>query len=1049
MLVPEYAAPQALATDRSTNLAGYLLVTLLSVVAFVLACYEITDRDIWWQLRSGQWIVDHGRVPELDPFSYGAADREWIDLHWLFQIVLFGAYRIAGLPGVVLLAGACAATSVLLAFAVAAPNAPRLVCAACWLPALALMGWRLPPRPELFSLVFLAADLAILKVGRKRPWLLGCLPVVQLLWVNSHGLFILGPLVVGFDLLERTAALASRRRSAPAALANEPDAISSWRRAAAVLAFVAAACCVNPYAIRGALFPWELLPKIASEGNLYKKSVAEFTSPTRALREYRGGIVDGGWYLGQEYLLLAMLPVSFVLPAVRQAWRRSAATRKGKRRFKLQPPDDLSLAWRAVSGMFAIGLPAASALTLPGATASPWLLSAGNYLPLGFLLIGLAGGWTLRTSPSAEAMAVWGAVGCALWLVWLRLYFCGTNVAVSAAELVPQVGALALIVGAAAVWLALQNGGSVFRLLLAAAFAYLGLQAVRNATLFGLVAGVVLAGNFGDFFAGAAIERPASRIARRATFAGQVVLLIFLCFWLWAIVNDDGNARFHYYDWLRHSRKFGFHEKPLWSAHDAAKFAGQPGMPEHAVAFGFEQAGVYLFHNGPERKAYLDPRLEVPDVEVYRNYVQLSDALAENDPSWPERLARIGNPLVLVAHAENERREANLLAHPDWRCAYFDAVAAIFVRRGQATEFPAVDFAQRRMRAPQASVPNLPGAAYREATALCRLAAELRRFPQRTWTHRLPVLLAARERIEFALNEESGSARVWALLGNCFTVQIVHELGRAANDDWSTARDLPWAQAAYAYRRALNASPGDPEALAGLYQLFAARGMADVQLAVGVQLQKIGWASPEQSAELDLLRRSSGGTARSPRNDVRPDETQFVQRLRDGSALAALAVVEQSSAAARQWPIAKQAARLYLLMGIPERARQILESCSPPADETQLRWLLADAYAAEGRHDAASELYGEILAKRPELAEIGLALATLKAKTGELDAALAACRSAMAAAPREAVEADLQAWERLLSSSQTDFKSSSHLGLTFPGDNLLSPRPREPSHAIE
>jgi hypothetical protein len=226
---------------------------------------------------------------------------------------------------------------------------------------------------------------------------------------------------------------------------------------------------------------------------------------------------------------------------------------------------------------------------------------------------------------------------------------------------------------------------------------------------------------------------------------------MFLLFWLSAIVSDDDHDPFHYYDWLRHSRTFGFHEKPFWSAHDAAKFAGQPGMPERAVAFGFEQAGVYLFHNGPERKTYLDPRLEIPDVEVYRNYVELSDALARNASSWPERLARIDNPLALVAHAEDERREANLLVQPGWRCAYFDSVAAIFVRRDQAAEFPAVDFAQRRMRAPQASVLDLPGAAYHEAAALCRLALELKRFPDRTWTHRLPALLAARERIDFAL----------------------------------------------------------------------------------------------------------------------------------------------------------------------------------------------------------------------------------------------------------------------------------------------------------
>ncbi|HUY87830.1 MAG TPA: hypothetical protein VMV10_03755 [Pirellulales bacterium] len=1023
MSVPEHTAPpKAPAADRRANLADYLLVALLGVVAFALACYEITDQDVWWQIRSGQWIVDHQRVPALDPFSYGSADREWIDLHWLFQIVLAGAYGLAGLSGVVLLAGACAAASVLIAFAATAPNRPWLVCAACWLPALALMGWRLPPRPELFSLVFLATDLAILEFGRKRPGLLWCLPVVQLLWVNSHGLFILGPLVVGFDLLERTTALVGRRRSAPAALANEPDAMSGWRRAAAVLAFVLAATFVNPYGTRGALFPWQLLPKIASEGNLYKQSVAEFTSPVRALREYRSGVVHGGWYLGQEYWLLGLLPVSFVLPAVRQAWRQNAAAGKGKRRRELQQPDDLSLAWRTVAGMFAVALPAASALTLPGAAASPWLLSAGNYLPLGFLLIGLAGGWALRTSPSAAAMAVGCAVGCAVWLAWLRLYFCGTNVAASAAELIPQFGALALVVGAAAVWLALRHGASAYRLLLAAAFAYLGLQAVRNTTLFGLVAGVVLAWNFGDYFAGAATERYAAGFARRAALAGRGVFLSLLICWLWAIVNDQYDDYGHYYGWLRHSRKFGFHEKPFSSAHDAARFAGRPGMPARSVAFGFEQAGVYLFHNAPERKAYLDPRLEIPDVEVYRNYVELLDALGENDQSWPERLARIGNPLVLFAHAGNERREASLLIHPDWRCVYFDAVAVNFVRRGQAAAYPEVDFAARRMHPSQPSVPDLPGAAYQEATALCRLALELKRFPDRTWTHRMPALLAARERIDIALYEESGSARGWAMLGNCFAAKIPDARRLAAEADWSTPRDLPWAQAAYAYCRALNAAPGDPEALAGLYQLFAARGLIDAQTAVGVTLQKIGWASPEQSAEIERLKRSAAALAQDSRARGGPPERQFFDHLRGGRAVAALAVAEQNPDSARQWPVAEQAARLCLLMGLPERAREYLTSSSPPADETRRQLLLADAYAAEQQQAAAAALYREVLARRSDLAEAWLALATLRAETGDAAGALEACRGGLKASPGEAMRAELQAWEKLLISPRTVLK---------------------------
>ena len=54
-----------------------------------------TTRDAWWHLRSGQWILENRRLPTLDPFTFASADREWIDLHWGFQIPLALAYRSA------------------------------------------------------------------------------------------------------------------------------------------------------------------------------------------------------------------------------------------------------------------------------------------------------------------------------------------------------------------------------------------------------------------------------------------------------------------------------------------------------------------------------------------------------------------------------------------------------------------------------------------------------------------------------------------------------------------------------------------------------------------------------------------------------------------------------------------------------------------------------------------------------------------------------------------------------------------------------------------
>ena len=51
-----------------------------------------------------------------------------------------------------------------------------------------------------------------------------------------------------------------------------------WRHLIPVTAAVAIACLINPYGVRGALFPLELFPKISDPANPYKAYVDEFTS---------------------------------------------------------------------------------------------------------------------------------------------------------------------------------------------------------------------------------------------------------------------------------------------------------------------------------------------------------------------------------------------------------------------------------------------------------------------------------------------------------------------------------------------------------------------------------------------------------------------------------------------------------------------------------------------------------------------------------------------------------------------------------------------------
>jgi hypothetical protein len=82
--------------DRACRLAEGALILLFVSAAFVLVCQELDDADIWWHLKAGRWIWTRGKVPTNDPFTFTSSDRPWIDLHWLFQLMLAGAFAAGG-----------------------------------------------------------------------------------------------------------------------------------------------------------------------------------------------------------------------------------------------------------------------------------------------------------------------------------------------------------------------------------------------------------------------------------------------------------------------------------------------------------------------------------------------------------------------------------------------------------------------------------------------------------------------------------------------------------------------------------------------------------------------------------------------------------------------------------------------------------------------------------------------------------------------------------------------------------------------------------------
>ena len=263
-------APKRRAAQRATSAEPWrrLLLASLPALAFLLGCTPMSDFDVWWHLRTGQLILQSGAVPRVDLFTYTNATRPWIDVHWLFQVGLALLYGAGGASALVLVKATAGAAIVGLSLLARQPQQRAWPVALAWLPGVLMLSGRLSERPELVSLVLLAVYLAVLARAPQKPRWLWLLPAAQLLWVNCHGFFVMGPLV----LAAYTAEWIVERLRPPAIPAERPPA----RTFAVVAAACAVACLVNPYGLAAVGFSFEQFQKVGP--GLYRSTIGELKS---------------------------------------------------------------------------------------------------------------------------------------------------------------------------------------------------------------------------------------------------------------------------------------------------------------------------------------------------------------------------------------------------------------------------------------------------------------------------------------------------------------------------------------------------------------------------------------------------------------------------------------------------------------------------------------------------------------------------------------------------------------------------------------------------
>jgi cytochrome b subunit of formate dehydrogenase len=194
--VPAAEKPQA-AWSRWVlpSFADVFFLVLAGILAFGPASSALlNDADTGWHIRNGEIILATHAVPRTDSFSYTRAGQPWYSWEWLYDTVIAAVHHLAGLNGVVLFTAVIiAATFALLFQFVLRRSGSFVVAVALTLLAAAAAQVHMLARPHVLSWLFTLLWVeALYRFEEGKRSALLWLPPLMLLWVNVHGGFILG-----------------------------------------------------------------------------------------------------------------------------------------------------------------------------------------------------------------------------------------------------------------------------------------------------------------------------------------------------------------------------------------------------------------------------------------------------------------------------------------------------------------------------------------------------------------------------------------------------------------------------------------------------------------------------------------------------------------------------------------------------------------------------------------------------------------------------------------------------------------------------------------
>ena len=181
---------------------GKTFLALFMLLIFLLSFHQIQDSDTFYHIKTGQVILNSGRVPTADIFSYTAPGALWVTHEWLVEVIFYLITAGFGLWGLIGFAAFCIALSYFLVVRSALQKKANIYITL-------ILGFIIACPLVIHSVSTSAAAMAALAFSLlvyclekyrtvPRVFYLALSVLIIWLWANMHASFLLGLVVITF-----------------------------------------------------------------------------------------------------------------------------------------------------------------------------------------------------------------------------------------------------------------------------------------------------------------------------------------------------------------------------------------------------------------------------------------------------------------------------------------------------------------------------------------------------------------------------------------------------------------------------------------------------------------------------------------------------------------------------------------------------------------------------------------------------------------------------------------------------------------------------------